>query len=203
MNDTSRAGRNAGSVRTRIRRHPERSITDVTEFAAILRAGFVAHVGFVMDGQPFVILMTYHFDGADPTRLYLRGAHQSRLLEHLATGAPVCVSVMLLDGLVYSRTAEFHSVNYRSVVVFGRAAPELDMERKRQLLESIIARYHPGRAAGRDYEPIPDAHLKTTALVALEIEEWSAKSREGGPKGPRDADATALGSAGVVALASR
>ena len=109
----------AASPRARIRIHPERSQPD--EAHAILAAGRVAHVGFVQDGQPFVIPMTYQFDAGRPGHVYLHGAHHSRLLQHLATGAPVCVTVTLVDGLVYSRTALFHSVNYRSVVCFGRA----------------------------------------------------------------------------------
>ena len=107
----------------------------------------------------------------------------SRLMNHLATGAAVCVTVTLTDGLVYSRTALYHSVNYRSIVCFGRAGETPDVKRQRELLEAMIARYFPGRTAGRDYEPAPEAHMEATAFVALEIEEWSAKIRRGGPQG--------------------
>ncbi len=186
------------STRARIRIHPERSKPD--EAHAILAAGLVAHVGFVQDGQPFVIPMTYHFDPERPGHLYIHGAHHSRLLLHLATGAPVCVTVTLVDGLVYSKTALFHSVNYRSVVVFGRAGAEPARSERRTLLEGMIARYWPGRTAGRDYDPIPDDHLDPTAFIALRIEELSAKVRRGGPKGPRDADPDAPGTAGVTPL---
>ena len=186
------------SSRTRIRVHPERSRPDAAY--AILAAGLVAHVGFVQDGQPFVIPMTYHFEPERPQHLYLHGAHHSRLMQHLGSGAPVCVTITLVDGLVHSRTALFHSVNYRSVAVFGRAAAAPPREDQRRLLEGMVARYWPGRTAGRDYDSIPDDHLESTAFVALQIEELSAKIRTGGPKGPRDHDPTAPGTAGVIEL---
>ena len=98
--------------RVRIRRHPERAMPD--RAAAILEQGQVAHIGFCMDGAPFVVPFTYHFDVAEPDRLYIHGALASRALRQLAAGGPVCVTVTLLDGLVYSRSAKYHSVNYRS-----------------------------------------------------------------------------------------
>jgi nitroimidazol reductase NimA-like FMN-containing flavoprotein (pyridoxamine 5'-phosphate oxidase superfamily) len=186
------------SSRTRIRVHPERSRSE--EAHAILAAGLVAHVGFVQDGQPFVIPMTYHFEPERPEHLYLHGAHHSRLMQHLGAGAEVCVTVTLVDGLVHSRTALFHSVNYRSVVVFGRAAAPPSRDDQRRLLEGMVARYWPGRMAGRDYESIPEEHLESTLFIALRIEELSAKIRTGGPKGPRDNDPTAPGTAGVTEL---
>lgn len=186
------------SPRAALRSHPEREVPE--EAPAILGAGIVAHVGFETEGQPYVIPMTYHYDPAEPRRLYLHGAYMSRLMEHLATGGPVCVAVTLIDGLVYSRTALYHSVNYRSIVCFGRAGETPDTGRQREVLEGMIGRYFPGRQPGRDYEPIPQAHVEGTAFLALDIEEWSAKVRRGGPKGPRDADPLAPGSAGLVPL---
>lgn len=179
-----------------LRQHAERAAPD--EAADILRAGIVAHVGFAVDGQPYVIPMTYAVDDDTPGMLYLHGAHHSRLMQHLATGAPVCVTVTLVDGLVYSRTALHHSVNYRSVVCFGRGAAAPDLAAQRALLEGMIARYIPGRTAGIDYDAIPDAHLAATAFIALTIEESSAKVRRGGPNGPRDDDPDAPGTAGVI-----
>jgi nitroimidazol reductase NimA-like FMN-containing flavoprotein (pyridoxamine 5'-phosphate oxidase superfamily) len=184
--------------RATIRVHPEREVPE--EAPEILAAGVVAHVGFEAEGQPYVIPMTYHYDPANPRRIFLHGAHLSRLMAHLATGAPVCVTVTLTDGLVYSRTALYHSVNYRSIVCFGRAGEAPDAGRQRMLLDAMIGRYFPGRTPGRDYEPAPDAHLEATAFIALDIEEWSAKARRGGPKGPRDSDPLAAGTAGVVPL---
>lgn len=187
------------TARAMLRVHADRGVPE--EAAAILAEGLVGHVAFVMDGQPYVMPMSYHFDPAQPTRVYLHGGHHSRLMRHLATRASVCIEVTLVDGLVYSRTALYHSVNYRSVVVFGRAAasPPPD-EVQRTLLHDMVARYHPGRRVGRDYDAIPDGHLAATAFIEIAIEEWSAKARRGGPKGPHDTDPTAPGSAGVIAV---
>jgi uncharacterized protein len=185
--------------RSTVRIHPERAADD--RVAEILAAGIVAHVAFADDGQPVAIPMTYHFDPAEPARLYLHGAHHSRLMHHLASGAPVCVSVTLVDGLVYSRMALYHSVNYRSAVCFGRATATPPLARQRELLEAMIGRYFPGRTAGRDYVPVPEAHMQATAFVALAIEEWSAKVRSGPPKGPTDRDESAPGTAGTIDFA--
>ena len=141
--------------------------------------------------------MSYHYDAAQPGCLYLHGAPHSPLLQAASAGARLCVTVTLLDGLVYSRTALYHSVNYRSVVCFGRGAMASDDERA-GVLEAMIARYHPGRAAGRDYDRMPNTHLKATVLIAMQIDDASAKVRRGGPKGPRDADPLASGTAGVL-----
>jgi nitroimidazol reductase NimA-like FMN-containing flavoprotein (pyridoxamine 5'-phosphate oxidase superfamily) len=185
--------------RATIRVHPDRAVPDETE--SILDAGLVAHVGFVDDGQPVVIPMTYHVEPEDRSTLYLHGGHHSRLMRHLASGAPVCVTVTLVDGLVYSKTALNHSVNYRSVVCFGRAAATpADAATQARVLAGLIGRYFPGRTAGRDYEAPPAAHLAATAFVAVRIEAASAKARRGGPTGPRDDDPTAAGTAGVVAV---
>src|SRR6266566_1044199 len=184
--------------RAQIRRHPERAVPE--EASAILAAGLVAHVSFVADDQPFVIPMAYQYDPASPRTLYLHGAHASRLLGHVARGAPVGVAVTLVDGLVYSRTALYHSVNYRSVVCFARALPSLDRDKASAVLEGMIARYFPGRTAERDYHATPPQDINATNLVALEIEEWSAKARRGGPKGPNDNELDASGTAGVVQM---
>jgi nitroimidazol reductase NimA-like FMN-containing flavoprotein (pyridoxamine 5'-phosphate oxidase superfamily) len=186
-------------ARATIRMHPERAVAD--EVSQILADGIVAHVAFVVDGQPYAIPMTYQHDPDAPERLHLHGAHHGRLLQHLQTGAPVCVSVTLVDGLVYSRTALNHSVNYRSVVGFGRAAArQPTLTERRHILDGMIGRYFPGRTPGVDYEITPDGHLDATAFVTLEIDAWSAKARRGGAKGPRDADPDAPGTAGVVEL---
>jgi nitroimidazol reductase NimA-like FMN-containing flavoprotein (pyridoxamine 5'-phosphate oxidase superfamily) len=183
-------------ARSAIQRHPERGVPG--RAAAILAEGRVAHIGFVEGGQPFVIPMGYHFDPDEPGSLYVHGAVDSRVMRALAGGAPVSVCVTLLDGLVYSRTAFNHSMNYRSVVCFGRGRAVQDRDRQRRLYRRMVARYFPGRAPGRDYsEPTP-AQLDATALVEIAIEEMSAKAREGGPLGPLDAMPGAPGSCGVV-----
>jgi uncharacterized protein len=183
---------------TGIRQHSERSVPD--EVSGILAAGRVAHVGFIEEGRPYVIPFSYQFDPRVPDRLYLHGASSGRALGRLLSGDPVCVEVTLLDGLVYSRTAKYHSLNYRSAVCFGRAREITDAEEKRRLLDRMIARYFPGRTPGRDYDNAPVPHLDTTAMVEIAIEGRSAKARRGGPKGPRDADPGAPGTCGVIDL---
>src|SRR2546429_6747431 len=196
----SRAAPITTPARARLQRHAERAVPE--EAPAILAAGLVAHVGFVERGQPYVIPMAYHYDPATPSILYLHGGHVSRLLRRLASGAPAAIAVTLVDGLVYSRTALYHSVNYRSVVCFAHVTRPLDVEVAARVLEAMIARYFPGRTAGRDYDAAPPLHLDATNVVALEIEEWSAKARRGGPLGPRDRELDAPGSAGVLDLST-
>jgi len=185
--------------RTALRQHKERAAND--DAPAFLAAGIVAHVGVADDQGPIVIPMTYHFDPATPELLYLHGAHSSRLLAAVASGAPVCVSVTIADGLVYSKTALNHSVNYRSVVAFCRAAPQQpSLEESRAILQGMISRYWPGRTAGVDYEVTPDKVLNATNLIALHIDAMSAKQRTGGSMGPGDDDATVPGTAGITEL---
>ena len=102
-------------------------------------------------GEPFVIPMGYQFNPAEPDRLYLHGAPASRALRRLASGVPVCVTVTLVDGLVYSRTALNHSMNYRSVVCFGRGRLVTDPEVQSRVFRGMVSRYFPGRTAGQDY----------------------------------------------------
>ncbi|MGH7725278.1 MAG: pyridoxamine 5'-phosphate oxidase family protein [Candidatus Eiseniibacteriota bacterium] len=181
---------------TTIRQHAERSVPE--EVSDILGAGTVAHVGFGIGGEPYIIPMSYHFDPADPGRLFLHGAPSSRLLGHLVGGGAVCVAVTLVEGLVYSKTAKYHSMNYRSAVVYGRAFAVTDRDEKARVFAGMIARYFPGRASGRDYAEAPAAHLDATATVEVRIEAASAKARRGGPKGPHDARPEAPGTAGIL-----
>jgi nitroimidazol reductase NimA-like FMN-containing flavoprotein (pyridoxamine 5'-phosphate oxidase superfamily) len=188
----------SGSERTRIRNHPERAVPD--EAADILAQGLVAHVGFIQDNYPFIIPMSYHYSPEQPDRLYLHGSIRSRALQRLASGDPVCVTVTLTDGLVYSRKAMNHSMNYRSVVLFGRAREVTSEDEKSQLFDEMVERYFPGRTLGRDYYAPPSPDLGVTALVEVTVEEWNAKARRGGPTGPDDNNADAPGSAGVIEL---
>jgi nitroimidazol reductase NimA-like FMN-containing flavoprotein (pyridoxamine 5'-phosphate oxidase superfamily) len=183
---------------TKIRQHPERAVPDRAQ--EFLASGHVAHVGFEYQGRPYVIPTLYEYSPDAPDRLYLHGGRSSRMLDALASGIPVCVTVTQLDGLVYSRDAKYHSANYRSVMCFGRGRLMEDTEAKRRIFEDMTLRYFPGRTAGKDYIPAPPAHLETTAVVELVIEEISAKMREGGPNGPHDEDDSALGTRGVVEL---
>lgn len=181
--------------RSRIRRHADRAVP--ADAQAILAGGYVAHVAFAVDGQPYVIPMLYHHEDG---RIYLHGARPSRLLKLLAAGTPVCVSVTLLDGLVASRSAFYHSANYRSVVCFGRAEPVRDHAEMTAVFERMTARYFPDRRAGLDYQSPSRQELNATELVAVQVEEWNGKSRTGPPAGPLDADPDAPGSCGVVAI---
>jgi nitroimidazol reductase NimA-like FMN-containing flavoprotein (pyridoxamine 5'-phosphate oxidase superfamily) len=183
---------------TTVRQHPERTVPDRAQ--EFLASGHVAHVGFDYDGRPYVIPMLYEYSTQRPDRLYLHSGPASRAINALASGIPVCATVTQLDGLVYSRDAKYHSANYRSVMCFGRGRIIEDEQLKRQIFEEMTLRYFPGRTAGVDYIPAPPVHLRTTVLLEIEIEEISAKMREGGPKGPHDEDDTALGTRGVVEL---
>ena len=186
------------SERTRIKNHPERAVPE--EAVEILGQGLVAHVGFIEDGLPYVIPLSYHYDNKKPDRLFLHGSIRSRAMELLATGAPVCVTVTLTDGLVFSRKAMNHSMNYRSVVLFGTAHEVTDHDEKFALFDQMVQRYFPDRLLERDYNPPPASDLGVTALVEVQIEEWNAKARRGGPTGPDDAKAAATGSAGFTHL---
>jgi uncharacterized protein len=184
--------------RAQLTEHKERAAADAS---AMLAEGLVAHVGIADADGPVVIPMTYHFDPATPGELYLHGAHHSRLMQAVASGERVCVTVTMVDALVYSKSGFNHSANYRSVVCFCRAAAEQpDRERQRSLLQGMIGRYFPGRAVGPDYAPIPDKHLDVTEFVALAIDAISAKRRTGRANGPGDDDPAVPGTAGVVEL---
>jgi nitroimidazol reductase NimA-like FMN-containing flavoprotein (pyridoxamine 5'-phosphate oxidase superfamily) len=165
------------SERTRVRRLPERGAYERAAIEAILDEGLVCHLGFVADGQPFVIPTVYARLG---DRLYLHGSPASRMLRSLAAGLPVCATVTLVDGLVLARSAFHHSMNYRSVVVLGVARPVDDAEERLAALRAIVEHLVPGRWP--DVRR-PDAReLVRTAVLALPIDEASAKLRSGGPK---------------------
>jgi len=162
--------------RTRIRRMPARGTHDRAEIHAILDAGLVCHVGLVDDGQPVVIPMAYARVGDD---LVLHGARASRLLRAAGAGAPVCCAVTLLDGLVLARSAFHHSVNYRSVVVYGRGQAVEEPERKAALLDAFTARIAPGRPDPP--RPANAKELAATLVVRVPLVEAVAKRRSGPP----------------------
>jgi len=183
-----------------IHQHAERAVPDRAQ--EFLAQGQVAHIGFEQDGRPYVIPMLYQYSIDRPDRLYVHGGLTSRLIRHLASGVPVCATVTELDGLVYSRDARYHSANYRCVMCFGHARLVEDDELKQAVFQEMTARYFPGRTAGRDYAIAPKSHLDATPMLEIVIAQMSAKMREGGPKGPRDADDSASGTCGVVELRS-
>lgn len=181
---------------TKVRQHPERAVPERAQ--EFLTSGKVAHVGFEYEGRPYVIPTLYEYSSKQPDRLYIHGGPSSRMLETLAAGIPVCATITQLDGLVYSRDAKYHSANYRSVMCFGRGHLVANEEEKRRIFEEMTLRYFPGRTAGRDYIPAPPAHLRTTMVIEIVIDEMTAKMREGGPRGPNDENDEALGTRGVV-----
>jgi hypothetical protein len=179
--------------RTRVRRLPERAAYDRDTVHAILDEGFVCHVGLVVDGQPYVIPTGYARAGET---LYLHGSSGSRL--GLRPGMPVCVTVTLLDGLVLARAAFHHSLNYRSVMVLGRTRLVTDLKEKDAALSAFVEHIVSGR--GTDVRPANTKELAATAVLAVPLEEVSAKIRRGDPKDDEeDYDLPAW--AGVLPLA--
>jgi nitroimidazol reductase NimA-like FMN-containing flavoprotein (pyridoxamine 5'-phosphate oxidase superfamily) len=142
----------------------------------ILDEGFLCHVGFVMDGQPFVIPTSY---GRKDAHLYIHGSAASRMLRHLKDGLPVCVTVTLLDGLVLARSIFNHSMNYRSVVILGNATLVENPEEKLAALRTLSEHILPGR--WQDARQPNERELKQTSVLRLPIEEFSAKVRQGPP----------------------
>lgn len=192
----SLAARVGTSPRSRIRRHAERT-APAEEAERILRAGRVAHVAYSLEGQPYVIPFTYDYEDS---AIYLHGAPASRTLKSLRGGMSVAIEVTLLDGLIASRDAESHSANYRAVVVYGQAERVTSMAEKRAILERMTLRYFPGRTVGADYEAATVKQLRALEVLRVPVTELGAKMRTGGPRGPRDADPSAPGTAYVVEL---
>ena len=162
--------------RTKVRRLSKRAVYDKAQVHAILDEGLVCHVGFVVDGQPFVLPTTYARVGE---HLYLHGSVASRMLTALEGGTPLCVTVTLLDGLVLARSAFHHSMNYRSVIVLGVASVVTDEQEKRKALDAIVEHVVPHRRA-EVRGPSPE-ELRATLVVSLPITEASGKVRTGPP----------------------
>jgi len=166
----------APTPRTTHRRRPDRGSHERAVIDAILDEGLVCHVGFAVEGQPYVIPMSYARMG---DLLLLHGAVGSRLLSTLRGGAPVCVTVTLLDGLVLARSAMHHSVNYRSVVLLGKASEVQGEAERRAALHAIVEHVVPGRSG--EVRPPSEAELRATVVLTVPIEEASAKVRAGPP----------------------
>jgi nitroimidazol reductase NimA-like FMN-containing flavoprotein (pyridoxamine 5'-phosphate oxidase superfamily) len=166
----------APTARTRVRRVPQRGQYERETIEAILDEALVSHVGFVHDGQP-VVIPTLHARLGD--RLYLHGSAASRMLRTLHKGVPVCVTTTLVDGLVLARSAFHHSVNYRSVVVFGTATLVEPGDETVKVLELFTEKLVPGRWA--DVRPPTRQELKGTKVLSLALDEASAKVRTGPP----------------------
>ena len=163
--------------RSRLGRQPIRGAYDEASVFAILDAAVLAHVSYVIDGQPYVTPTAFWREGR---RLYWHGSSGSRMLSELADGADACVAVSLLDGFVLAPSGFAHSINYRSVMAFGRARLVADPEEKRRALDRFINRLFPDRAAS--LRPATDVELAKTSVVGMTIDEAAAKSRAEGVK---------------------
>ena len=162
--------------RTTLKRLPARGFYDRDLVHKILDEGFICHVGFVADGQPIVIPTGY---GRIRDKLYIHGSQASRMLRTLKTGVAACVTVTLVDGLVLARSAFHHSINYRSVVIFGNATLVEDVEEKNAALLAFSEHVIQGR--WDDVREPTEQELKATTVLVLPLEEVSAKVRTGPP----------------------
>jgi len=163
--------------RSRVRRLPDRGHYDTETVYGIIDAAAYCHVGYVIDGKPYVTPTAHWRHG---NRVYWHGSSASRMLEHQAEGAEVCLTVTHIDGFVLARSGFHHSINYRSVMAFGRAEPVRDPEAKRAALDAFIERLFPGRT--QEVRAPTTQELKGTLVLSLELDEVSAKIRTGPPK---------------------
>jgi hypothetical protein len=162
--------------RTQVRRLPKRAVYDKAQVHAILDEGRICHVGFVMDGQPFVIPTGY---ARSADQIYIHGSAASRMIRTGTEGLDVCVTVTLIDGFVLARSAFHHSMNYRSVVVLGKARLVTDPDEKMEALRCFTNHIVAGRWE-EVRQPVPQ-EMKATSVLALALDEVSAKVRTGGP----------------------
>jgi uncharacterized protein len=182
------------SPRSTVHRHPERGRYDRATIDPILDEGLVCHLGFVSDGQPMVIPTMYVRDG---DRVVVHGSAASRMTRTVGTGVPVCLTVTLLDGVVFARTANNHSMNYRSAVLIGKAEAITEPAAKLEAMRALVERIAPGRW-DRIREP-DDKEMRSTTILSLPIDEASAKVRTGPPLDDGD-DLSLPVWAGVVPL---
>ena len=164
------------TARTRVVREPQRAIYDRDTVNQILDEALLCHVGFAVEGQPFVIPMSY---GRDGDVLYIHGSPASRMLRHLEQGLPVCITVTLVDGLVLARSVFNHSMNYRSVIILGTAKLVDDPAEKLAALRALSEHIVPNR--WDDSRQPNEKELKATSVLRLPINEFSAKVRVGPP----------------------
>ncbi|HEY7510899.1 MAG TPA: pyridoxamine 5'-phosphate oxidase family protein [Vicinamibacteria bacterium] len=189
------AGPFPASERVRVRRLPQRGVYDRGVVHAILDEALVCHVGFVVDGQPYVI-PTIHARVGET--VYVHGSAASRMLRTLREGVPVSVTVTLVDGLVLARSAFHHSMNYRSVIALGTATEVTDPVEKRAALDAIVEHVAPGRLA--EVRAPSELEMKATLVLKLPLQEVSAKVRTGPPLDD-EADYALPCWAGVIPLA--
>jgi uncharacterized protein len=183
--------------RNRVKRLPKRAHYDRETVFAILDAALMCHIGYVIDGLPYVTPTLFWREGE---HLYWHGSSASRMLRTQRTGIPVCLTVSHIDGLVVARSGFHHSLNYRAVMAFGTAAMVEDLEEKERGLNAFVDRVYPGRTA--KMRAIDKQELKATTLMGMPIEEVSAKVRTGGPVDD-EADYAADIWAGTIPLSLR
>ncbi|MEA2002381.1 MAG: pyridoxamine 5'-phosphate oxidase family protein [Actinomycetota bacterium] len=165
------------SARSTVKRLPERASYDSDVVHAILDEGYVCHIGVVIDGSPVVIPSLYARDGDS---VLIHGSPASRTLRTAgADGVEICLTVTLVDGFVIARSGFHHSMNYRSVVIFGNAAPITDDDERARALDHLVDTLVPGQAAA--VRPMTRNEMKGTTVLRLPITEASAKVRTGGP----------------------
>lgn len=162
--------------RTRVKRMPKRGHYDRDTVHAILDAAFICHVGYVIDGSPYVTATSYWRDGDG---VYWHGSSASRMIRAIGAGIPVCLNVSLIDGLVLARSGFHHSVNYRTVMLFGNAQPVTDPGEKLRHLDMFVERLYPGRTA--EVRRPTKQELKATTVLGMPIAEAVAKVRTGPP----------------------
>ncbi len=164
------------TTRTRVVREPDRAVYERESVYRILDEAFLCHIGFSVEGQPFVIPTSY---GRKDANLYIHGSAASRMLRQMKEGVPVCVTVTLIDGLVLARSVFNHSMNYRSVVILGKATLVDDPEEKLAALRVLSEHILPGR--WDDARQPNERELKATSVLRVAIDEFSAKVRTGPP----------------------
>jgi hypothetical protein len=164
-----------------VKRHPERGDYDRDVIDAILDEALMCHLGFVVDGQPFVIPTIHARDG---DMLYIHGSPGSRMLRTAKTGVDICVTATLLDGLVLARSVYNHSMNYRSVVVLGRAHEVTDLDEKLRAMKCVVEHVVKGR--WNDARQPNEGEIKGTTILSLPLDEASAKIRSGPPVDDED-----------------
>lgn len=169
----------APTARTKLRRRPQRGHFDRKTIHGILDAAFICHIGYLIDGKPVVTPTAYWREGE---AIYWHGSAASHMLRALEGGGEVCVTVTILDGLVLARSAFHHSLNYRSVMMFGRAHKIEDPDDKRARMKAFMERLYPGRPAELErLRPVRKQELKAITVLGLHLAEVSAKIRSGPP----------------------
>jgi uncharacterized protein len=173
MNDTKK---NIATGRSKVKTNAKRAVYDLETIYKILDDSFLCHIGFVIDNQPFVIPTCY---GRENDKIFFHGSVGSRMLKHIKAGNEICIAVSIVDGIVLARSAFHHSINYRSVIIFGKADEITDTNEKTNALKIISEHIVPGR--WNDIRKPDKKELNVTSIFSFKIVEASAKIRAGGP----------------------